>query len=199
MEAWQFSLFFAALLVGYLLLHLRVVRFEEHLRGLATLRSIDDRLASLQVQLPTAGPVAVGAEGANGAAAAAEALPRIEAQLQRLHEDLEDLRETVARASEQLGEAIVRIPQPGSGSAEAGPAAAVTAGERVRAVVETRLLQMGFSSLRLLTDLQHATLDGDVEVQVEAERRHMPVKGRVLVRNGAIRDIAMQTVAPTFP
>lgn len=198
MEAWQFSLFFAALLVGYLLLHLRVVRFEEHLRGLATLRSIDDRLAALQTQLPVGGPTAVGVDAPAGSAVA-EALPRIEAQLQRLHEDLEDLRESVVTASEQLGEAIVRIPQPGGGGLEAGPAAAITAGERVRAVVETRLLQMGFSSLRLLTDLQHATLDGDVEVQVEAERRHMPVKGRVLVRNGAIRDIAMQSVAPTFP
>ncbi len=198
MEAWQFSLFFAALLVGYLLLHLRVVRFEEHLRGLATLRSIDDRLASLQVLSPASSPVAVGVEGQSSSATAA-ALPRIEAQLQRLHEDLEDLREIVAGASEQLGEALVRIPQPAGSSTEASPAAAVSAGERVRAVVETRLLQMGFSSLRLLTDLQQVALDGDIEVQVEAERRHMPVKGRVLVRNGAIRDIAMQTVAPTFP
>ena len=50
-----------------------------------------------------------------------------------------------------------------------------------------------------MTDLQDASLDGDVEVQVECERRQMPQKGRVVVRNGSVRDVAMQSVAPTFP
>lgn len=187
MEAWQFSLFFAALLVGYVLLHLRVVRFEEHLRSLAVLRSIDERLAALPSQLP----------GGDR-----EQLQRLEQQLQRLHEDFEDLREATLRTGTQIGEAIVRIPQPAAVAADGSagtPGPAVSAGERIRAVVETRLLQLGYANLRLLTDLQAATLDGDVEVQVEGERRHMPAKGRVLVRNGAIRDVAMQSVAPTFP
>jgi len=186
MEAWQFSLFFVALLVGYIVLHLRMVRFEEHLRSLALLRSIDDRLAALPAQLP----------GGDR-----EQLHRIEVQLQRLHDDFEDVREAMARTGDQIGEAIVRIPQPSAplGAEGAVAGAAVSAGERLRAVVETRLLQLGYSQLRLLTDLQNASLEGDVEVQVEAERKHMPVKGRVLVRNGAIRDVAMQTVAPTFP
>lgn len=186
MEVWQFSLFFAALLVGYLLLHLRVVRFEEHLRGLAVLRSIDERLSQL------AGKLGTGDQ---------EQLQRLEGQLQRLHEDLEDLRETTVRSGEQLGDAIVRIPQPVAAApveVAAAPSTA-TAGERIRAVVETRLLQLGYSQLRLLSDLQSAVLEGDVEVQVECERRHMPVKGRVWLRNGAIRDVALQTVAPTFP
>ena len=63
----------------------------------------------------------------------------------------------------------------------------------------TRLLQLGYVQLRLLTDLREQRLEGDVEVQVECERAHMPFKGRVLVRNGAVRDVALQTVAPTFP
>ena len=47
MDSLQFSLFFAALLVGYLLVHLRMIRFEEHLQKLACIRSLDDRLRSL--------------------------------------------------------------------------------------------------------------------------------------------------------
>jgi hypothetical protein len=75
----------------------------------------------------------------------------------------------------------------------------VTGGERIRAVVETRLLQLGYSQLRLLTDLRDQQVEGDVEVQVECERRQMPFKGRVLVRNGAVSDVALQTISPTFP
>lgn len=187
METWQFSLFFAALLVGYVLVHLRVARFEQHLRALGTLRSIDDRLQELAAALPEGGD---------------ERLQRIEALLGQLHEDLEDLRETTAG----VGEAVVHIPQPVSVQAAAGAAAEAGAAlvpastaERIRAVVETRLLQLGYSQLTLLTDLGSASWDQDTEVQVECERGHMPVKGRVLVRNGSVRDVAMQSVARTFP
>ena len=45
MSALQFTLFFVALLVGYVLVHLRLVRFEEHLRKLAGIRGLDERLA----------------------------------------------------------------------------------------------------------------------------------------------------------
>jgi len=70
---------------------------------------------------------------------------------------------------------------------------------RISAIVESRLLQLGYTRLKLLTDLSEASPDKDVEVQVECERGHMPAKGRVLVRNGAVYDVAMQTVATTFP
>ena len=188
MEIWQFSLFFFALLVGYLLLHLRVVRFEEYLRELASLKSLNERVSSLTTSL---------------AQADSKRLERIEELLCQLHEDLEDLREVTRESGERLGEAIVRLPTPGPMVApvvvadDAAPHA--SAGDRIRAQVETRLLQLGYTNLRLLTDLSAARLDTDVEVQVECERRHMPVKGRVLLRNGAIRDVALQTVAQTFP
>jgi len=181
METWQFSLFFAALLLGYIVVHVRVARFEEYLRELGSLKSIDDRIGALAAQLPKAEPAR---------------LDRIEALLQQLHEDLEDLRETTA----QVEEAVVQIPTPQQTAAAAAAAAPMLSpGERIAAVVELRLLQLGYTHLRLLTDLKNLPLDGDVEVQVECERRHMPAKGRVLLRNGAIRDLTLQTVAPTFP
>ena len=61
------------------------------------------------------------------------------------------------------------------------------------------LFRSGYSNLRILTDLRGVTFDGDVEVQVECERKGMPQKGRVLLRNGAVRDVALQTAAPMFP
>jgi tetrahydromethanopterin S-methyltransferase subunit G len=182
MEAWQFSLFFAALLVGYALVHLRIVRFEEHLRGLAQLRSIDEKLEQMQRQVQAQDP---------------EQMARIEARLDSLREAIEDLRETAQHVGERLGEAIVRIPQPVAAAPSAVPAALPQ--DRVRAMVETRLVQLGYSNLRLLTDLSAATLDGEFEVQVECERRHMPYKGRVLLHNGALRDVALQSVATLFP
>ena len=47
METWQFSLFFAAFAIGFVLVHVRIARFEEHLRGLSMLRSIDERIQTL--------------------------------------------------------------------------------------------------------------------------------------------------------
>lgn len=186
METWQFSLFFAALLVGYVLIHLRIVRFEEHLRGLAVLRSIDERIAALPQQLPTGDK---------------ERLHRIESQLQSLRDAIEDLRETGERIGASLGEAIVQIPQPPAQVVvdAAAAASSPSPAERTRALVEGRLLQLGFGNLRLLSDLSSLPLEGDVEVQVEAERRHMPYKGRVLLRNGSVRDVAMQSAATSFP
>jgi hypothetical protein len=181
METWQFSLFFVALLVGIVVLHVRVVRFEEYLRELGGLRSIDARLQTVTQTMPQVDM---------------QRLERIEAHLQRLHEDLEDLRE----ATQHVQDAVVHIPPPApTVVAASGSGPELSSGERIVNAVEGRLLQMGFSNLRILTDLRGVTFDGDVEVQVECERKGMPQKGRVLLRNGAVRDVALQTAAPMFP
>ena len=64
MDVLQFTLFFAALFVGYVLLHVRVARFEGHLEKLASLRSIDDRLRQIDDRLQL---VTVACEGKDGA------------------------------------------------------------------------------------------------------------------------------------
>jgi hypothetical protein len=190
MDALQFTLFFIALLVGYVLLHLRLVRFEEHMQKLSGIRSIDDRLKGLDDRLRL---VADAMEKLR--------LDRVEARLDRLHEDLEDVRE----ATIEVQRAVVQIPvQPGS-PAQSEPAPSLmpvsreAATARLVAIVESRLLQLGYSRLNLLTDLSAARLDADLEVQVECERAGMPVKGRVLLRNGSVRDVSLQSVAQMFP
>ena len=96
--------------------------------------------------------------------------------------------------------AVVEIPAPDGGAARTDTAPARDSGAaRLIVLVETRLMQLGYHDPRLLTDLGDVPFDREIEVQVEAWRGGMPVKGRVLLRNGSVRDVAMQTVAPMFP
>jgi hypothetical protein len=188
MDALQFSLFFTAILVGYVLVHLRMVRLEEHLQKLAGIRSLDDRLRGLDERLKLL------AESFDKVR-----LDRVEQHLGRLHEDLEDLRE----ATVDVRHAVVEIPAPtivqSTSDAPVVLPVIESAGQRVRSLIETRLLQLGYNDVRLLSDLVGIDLDHDLEVMVEAERGNMPVKGRVLVRNGSVRDVALQSVVQMFP
>lgn len=191
MSVLQFALFFVAILVGYFLLHLRLVRFEEHLQKLAGIRSMDDRLRGLDERLQL---LVESFEKVR--------LDRVEAKLERLHEDLEDLRE----ATGDVRQAVVQIPAPPTvvPLAEGGAVSSVpaeSAGSRIAALVESRLLQLGYGNVSILTDLTvvRGDRDRDVEVQVECDRGNMPVKGRVLIRNGSVRDIALSTVVQMFP
>lgn len=190
MDALQFSLFFVALLVGYVLVHLRLVRFEEHLQKLSGIRGLDDRLRALDDRLRL---LAESMDKLRG--------DRIEGQLERLHDDLEDLREATA----DVRHAVVQIPQPVLAAPSDVPAMVAAAapvesnGERLIGIVERRLLQLGYREVQILSRLEDARLDQDLEVQVECERGSMPVKGRVRVVNGAVRDVAMQTVTQMFP
>lgn len=190
----QFGLFFVALLVGYALVHLRLVRFEEHLQKLAGIRSLDDRLRGLDDRLRLL------AEAFDKVR-----IDRIEQHLDRLHDDLEDLRET----TQDVQQAVVQIPAPTIVAAsepapvvvtQAPPAAPTeSGGARLCALVANRLLQLGYGNLQILTELGDVDFAGDHELIVEAERGQMPVKGRVVVRNGAVRDIALQSVVQMFP
>lgn len=192
----QFSLFFAALLLGYLLVHLRMIRFEEHLQKLAGIRSLDDRLRGLDETVQKmAGSMAK------------VSMERVTAQLERLHEDLEDLRE----ATTDVRQAVVQIPTPSISAAairgavddaaasDRAPMIAESPATRIVALIETRLLQLGYRNLRLLGDLSMVQMADEIEVQVEAERNGMPFKGRVVMRNGSVHDINVQSVAQSFP
>ncbi len=174
MDALQFSLFFAALLVAYILVHVRMVRFEKYLREVAGIKTLNERLQSV-------------ADGFDRLR-----LDRVEELLGQLHEDLDAIAKSSLRVERAVGKAGGAAPAAGSGL-DRSP------GERVQAVVETRLLDLGYSNLRLLTDLSGVVLEEQMEVQVECERDHMPHKGRVTTRNGAIVDVQIQPAAQSFP
>lgn len=180
MDPLQFSLFFVALLVGYVLVHLRLARFEVHMQKLAGIHTLDKRLQVLAESFDKLH------------------IDRLEQQLERLHEDLVDLRETTS----DVRQAVYEIPQPTvvhSAPEAVTVAASESVGSRVLALVETRLLQLGCRKIQVLTDLGDVRADREVEVLVECERGGMPTKGRVIVRNGAVRDVLMQNVATMFP
>jgi hypothetical protein len=171
MDLIQFSLFFAALLVGYVLVHVRLVRFEQHLREIAGIRTLNQRLEAVASALERV------------------RLDRVEELLHQLHEDLRALH----RATVDVEAAVARIPTPEGGVPAPG------GGDRVLAAVETRLLRLGYQNLRILSDLSRQTAEGDAEVLVECERAGMPCKGRVTLRNGSVRDVQIQSAAQTFP
>jgi hypothetical protein len=173
----QFSLFFAALLIGYVLLHLRLVRFEAHLREIAGLKLLNERLQGVSQTLERV------------------RLDRTEEALGLLHDDLVALNDAAARV-ERLLRQEQEAASPRAGSPEAVAAAPPA---RLRQIVEDRLLSLGYGNLRILTDLTGATLEDQRELIVECEKGHMPCKGKVVTRNGAIIDVQLQTVARTFP
>lgn len=180
MDFLQFSLFFVALVVGYVLVHLRLARFEEHMQKLAGIRTLDERLRVLAESFDKL------------------RTDRLEQLLERLHEDLVDLRE----ATTDVRQAVYEIPQPTivqTAVEGAAPAPQETVGERLLALVETRLLQLGYGKIQVLTDLSEVRADREVEVAVECERAGMACKGRVVVRNGTVRDVLLQNVATMFP
>ena len=171
MSPLQFSLFFAALLLGYILVHVRMVRFERYLREITGIKTLNERLNA----------VSDGLERLR--------LDRVQELLSQLHEDLEAL----GKSSDRIERAVGRGGGPATGALERSPS------DRIQGAVETRLLGLGFSNLRLLTDLSGLSLEEQVEVQVECEREHMPCKGRVTTRNGAIIDVQIQNAAQSFP
>ncbi|HEB52993.1 MAG TPA: hypothetical protein ENI87_07055 [bacterium] len=188
MDTLQFSLFFVALLVGYALVHLRMIRFEEHLQKLAGIRGLDDRLKALDDRLAKLTE-----------AWDRSAFERVCQQLQRLHEDLEDLREAT------VDNQRVVLPARGEDDGEGGPRGPALPPQqeppagRIVTRIETRLLQLGYRNLRLLGDLTDVQVTDEVEVQVEAERNGMPCKGRVVMRNGSVQDVSIHPVTQTFP
>ena len=169
----QFSLFFAALAIGYILVHVRLVRFEKYLREIVGIKALNERLKGVSDVLERV------------------RLDRVEEQLQQLHEDLENLGTVFKRVERTLSRTGGASP-PASGSVP--PPA-----ERIRAVVETRLLDLGYKNLRMLTDLTAATLEEQLDVLVECERDHMPCKGRVTTRNGAVVEVHITTASQSFP
>jgi hypothetical protein len=177
MSTLQFTLFFTALLIGYVLLHLRLVKFEAYLKEISVLKLLNERLSSV-----------------------ADAMERIridsvEEGLHQLHEDAKELSTTASRIESSLsglrgqGDEGARMLVPGG----------QTAAERVCAVIEERLFQLGFKKPRILTDLRNVHIEDEIEVQVECERQMMPYKGKVKTKNGAILDVDVHSVVSMFP
>ena len=107
MTTLQFSLFFVALLVGYILVHIRLARFEEHMQKLSGIRLLDDRVKLMAESLDK-----LTVEG-------------VESRLDSLRESLEVLAEVTARMQEAMSQA-----------AQPAATTVVAAGGAVRVVLD---------------------------------------------------------------
>ena len=177
MSTLQFSLFFAGLLVAYLLVHLRLSRFERYLQEIGGLKALNERLERVAQSIERV------------------RLDRTEQGLAQLHDDLVAIAEGQTRAERALRR-VETVPTPAALTAavvETSPA------QRIREVVAHRLLSMGYGNLRLITDLSTASLDDRTEVLVEGERNHIGYKGKMVTRNGAVLDVQLQSVTQAFP
>ena len=176
MDPLQFGLFFAALLIGYLLLHWRLAKYERYLKQMAGLQQINERLKTV--------------------ADAVESIKddRLGEALDQLHEDGGEILDGVRALERRAAHPVDRVVEVrGQGDIHA------TAGERICAAIEERMFQMGYRKLIILTDLTGVKLDDEVSIQVECERNMMPCKGSIVTRNGSIVAVDVQTVSKMFP
>ncbi len=173
MSPLQFALFFAALLIGYARVHVRLLRFEEYLREIAALRLMNERLEGVAQALQRAPP----STGEERWAEVCGELRALRAAVDRLERVAAEMRAPPAAA----------------------PAPPESVAERLRAAVTNRLAALGYTNLRILTDLSRASPGGELEVAVECDKGHVAHKGRVFTAAGAIRDVRLQSVTQSFP
>lgn len=177
MTVLQFSLFFAALLVAYMLVHLRLLRFEGYLREITGLKALNERLERVAQSLERV------------------RLDRTEQSLAQLHEDLV----SIAEGQTRLERAFRRVETAPSPVVATTVAADVSPAQRIRDAVAVKLMAMGYGNIRLLSDLGGASLDDRTEIVVECERNLVGYKGKVATHNGAVVDVQMQSVTQAFP
>jgi hypothetical protein len=178
MTTLQFTLFFLAIVVAYVLVHLRISRLETLLRDLQHLARIDDRLGSVVASLDR-----VRMDG-------------VEALLRDVRKDLSAQLDAIYHLEKTQTRPLVEPSTETDGTPRLG---AGSDAERIRTLVEERLLGLGHRKLRILTDLRGASLDEETIVHVESERDGMPSKGKIHTKNGAVLDVQIQSGAPMFP
>ena len=178
MSTLQFSLFFIAIVVGYVLIHLRLVRFEAYLQRQPAPKAQEDRLQTVADSV------------------AHVRLESIEDRLARQHDELLAALERLVVACREVGGE--RLPAQRVSEPIVVPRAAAGA-ELLRSLVETRLLQLGYGDLRIVSDLSGIEVGERADLRVEALRDQMPFKGVVTVRNGAVVDVALRSAAQSFP
>ncbi|MEO0480550.1 MAG: hypothetical protein AAF196_13800 [Planctomycetota bacterium] len=181
MTTLQFSLFFAALILAYGLVHLRLIRFEKAMDRLRLLEQLDRRVQRVGDQVERT------------------RLDRVEELLHTLVEEAQKSRVALEEFEVKAQEAPEPAPRLVTEPVTIPQGREPTSGERLRAAVDARLLALGFRDLRLLDDIEDMTLAEFGELKVECLKGEMPHKGTVSIRNGAIVDVDLRSVARSFP
>ena len=198
----QFSLFFAAVLIAYVLVHLRLARFESFLQrlvgphGSAGLPSLDERLRRLAEVLERRDSAVDRTDierFENGIAGVHDELREVVEVLSRIERAANVRREASALDAGASGVAGVGLGSVSSGDGQMSHALVV------RRAVEATLFAMGYRKLKILTDLEGDHEPGPLDVVVECEREGMPVKGRLQVHGDAVLDMDLRSLHSMFP
>ncbi|MEM7205529.1 MAG: hypothetical protein AAF628_35055 [Planctomycetota bacterium] len=172
MSPLQFALFFAALLICYVLVHLRLTKFETYLREISGLRLLNERLQGVSDALKR-----VTVDG-------------VEARLDQIAAELVQIR-TLADRLERA--APVRAPvEVESESRESGA-------ERLRREVIQHLEAAGYRNVRIVTAIGESESAEPLELAVECDRQQIAHKGKVLTAAGAVADVRLRSVTQSFP
>lgn len=126
-----------------------------------------------------------------------------EFDLRRVEHALIDLREGQKRFEERLLQVLEAAQARPALGTDYAPLAAPT-GTHLAERVFGRLIALGYEQVQLVTPLEEISKlsqGGDVEgeIRVEARRSGAPHKGRVMVSQGVITDVQLQSVYSIFP
>lgn len=183
----HFVLLSVAVVICYILIHLRLARLDVHLRDLEGLNGIDDRLASIDEQL----------SGLEQTADKATQV-RMWERLKRLNRELVDLREVTEQIRNQtnglpemrvIHEKYTKLPRALDPSQ---PAAS-----QVIKLIELRLAELGYSKVDITGDLSNAGLSDEIQVNVRATHSGEPCIGYVVMRGSEMEELEMRRVAMT--
>ena len=148
----------------------RLGRYEAYLRDLEGIKTLNERL----------GDLVNGLEGLK--------TRRVENQVQEIHETLEQIRIGLERQADRAP-VVQEIVQ------RAAPAPAIS----LQDVVESKLYNMGFQEVLIVTDLSESTGEEPLRIIVEARKGGTIHKGHLVLNGQSVTELDIQPVFNSFP
>lgn len=148
----------------------RLGRYEGYLRDLEGIQTLNDRL----------GDLVNGLEGLK--------TRRVEEQIQEIHETLEQIRLGLERQGERTP-VVQEIVQ------RAAPAPTLT----IQDIVESKLYNMGFQEVLIVTDVAEAPKGEPLRIVVEARKGGTIHKGHLVLNGQSVTELDVQPVFNSFP
>ncbi len=170
MELLYFSLIFVTLILLAGIVLSRLGRYEAYLKDLEGIKTLNDRL----------GDLVNGLEGLK--------TRRVEDQIHQIHETLEQIRLGLDRQGERAP-VVQEIVQ------RAAPVPTLS----LQDIVESKLYNMGFQEVRIVTDLSEVNSDEPLRIVVEARRDGTIHKGHLVLNGQSVTELDVQPVFGSFP
>lgn len=166
----QFALTFVTLVVLTVILYSRLIRYESYMREEKEgIQRLNERLQS----------VADGFESIT--------TKRLEQQLSDIHDVLERISQGLDRPT------VIPAAPPRSSEGPERP------GRSLIDVVESKLYNLGYGRVTVVSDLAEANPDEPFRVTVEADKDGVTHKGHLVIQGSSVTEFEMQPNYTTFP